>query len=172
MKPGMTIPEVQQEVLEQWSKESKDRHIMSKDKEETSKVSAREATIPKGGEAPHHKDHLDRLDPIPSLKLNQAPEKVPIQLNKGLKPPKPPISNFMMFLKEQSSILVRKGLSREEASKKAVLMWRRASAAVKDKYQSKYMTEKAKYELKMNKYREKVKSREALNKDVIGNNDI
>ena len=77
----------------------------------------------------------------------------------GLKPPRKPESNFMIFVREKRAALIKKGISPEEASDKAVKMWRISSPAVKDKYQGKYEKQKAKYEIDMVKYREKVQSK-------------
>ena len=77
----------------------------------------------------------------------------------GLKPPRKPESNFMIFVREKRAALIKKGISPEKASDKAVRMWRISSPAVKDKYQGKYEKQKAKYEIDMVKYREKVQSK-------------
>ena len=76
-----------------------------------------------------------------------------------LKRPQKPVSSFAMFIKQHCDTLSKKGLTNDEATTKAVNMWRSTSPAVKNKYQSKYLRLKAKYEVDMNKYNEKIKKK-------------
>lgn len=78
---------------------------------------------------------------------------------KRVKPPKKPVSNFMIFVSEKRGALTKKGISPEEATNKAVQMWRISSPAVKDKYQRKYEQLKAKYEKDIAKFNEKLQSK-------------
>ena len=78
------------------------------------------------------------------------------------KPPKKPASNFMIFINEYRASFIKKGLSPEEASDKAVKLWNSSSPAVKNKYQSKYEKLKAEYDIRMTKYREGINGKDKM----------
>ena len=77
----------------------------------------------------------------------------------GLRPPKKPDSSFTLFVKQHRKTLSNKGLSLDEATEKAIKMWRNTSPAVKNKYQDKYEKLKTKYEADLVKYNKKLKKR-------------
>ena len=76
-----------------------------------------------------------------------------------MKPPKKPISNLALYMKQQESILRKKGLSNEEAKVKALEMWHNTTPTVKDKYQAMYTRNKKKYDADLIKYNEQTKKR-------------
>ena len=76
-----------------------------------------------------------------------------------MKPPKQPLSNFALFMKQQEGTLKKKGLSDEESKVKAMEMWHNTTPAVKDKYQALYTRNKKKYDADLIKYNEQIKKR-------------
>ena len=75
----------------------------------------------------------------------------------GLRPPKKPESSFTMFVRQHRKTLSKQGLSLDEATEKAIKMWRITSPIVKNKYQNKYEKLKTKYEADLVKHNEKLK---------------
>ena len=76
-----------------------------------------------------------------------------------MKPPKQPLSNFALFMKQQEGTLKKNGLSDEESKVKAMEMWQNTTPAVKDKYQAMYTRNKKKYDADLIKYNEQIKKR-------------
>ena len=111
-------------------------------------------------------------NPFPDLTKpqNLVPTKNPDSNHKiASKPPKKPVSNFMMFVNEHRASFIQKGLSDKEASDRAVNLWNTSSPAVKNKYQIRYEKQKSEYDNKMAKYKENMINKKDQKKGAKGN---
>ena len=105
-------------------------------------------------------DHMSSVPPTEILGSKSRP-KIKI------KPPKKPDSSFTLYVKQHRNTLTKRGLSDDEALNKAVKAWRNTTTAVKNKYQNKYEKLKAKYDVDIRKYNEKIKNKERQKTAVV-----
>ena len=76
-----------------------------------------------------------------------------------LKPPVKPNSSFLNFLRKNRDALIKRGLTDEDATSKAVKMFHCKSPAVKKKLEIQQKKQKVKYEADMIIYNDKLKKR-------------
>ena len=104
-------------------------------------------------------DHAKSDRTAGTTSANQAFRGLSQSSKVNMKPPKQPLSNFALFMKQQEGTLKKKGLSDEESKVKAMEMWQNTTPAVKDKYQAMYTRNKKKYDADLIKYNEQIKKR-------------